>query len=275
MDSSHKPNLINFDEPPVVETVLSAQFEKLEGFRSIHFGLFWERVRSQFPQSQEQGALEPSFEEFGTQPPPVPRIQFLQSGGAALPQRVLLTDSANSEMMQIQSDRFIKNWRKTGEDDTYPRYEPVIREAFHRDFEIFKKFLADEGIGSVRVTQCEVTYVNHILSGKGWSDWSEADKVFTFWNPPRDPHYPGKMEDFAMHTRFPIYGDHQEKIGRLHVDVQPALRSSDGLPMYVMNLTARGQYGEGTDFFDIGRRYIVHSFKSLTTDQMHRIWREK
>jgi hypothetical protein len=45
--------------------------------------------------------------------------------------------------------------------------------------------------------------------------------------------------------------------------------------MYVMNLTARGLFGTGFDFFDIGRQWIVKSFEQLTTDEMHRIWRKK
>jgi hypothetical protein len=45
--------------------------------------------------------------------------------------------------------------------------------------------------------------------------------------------------------------------------------------MYVMDLTARGFAGVGFDFFDIGRRWIVQSFKHLTTPDMRRIWKEK
>lgn len=45
--------------------------------------------------------------------------------------------------------------------------------------------------------------------------------------------------------------------------------------MYVLHLTARGQVGEGVDFFDIGREWIVASFERLTTDAMHQIWRIK
>jgi hypothetical protein len=42
-----------------------------------------------------------------------------------------------------------------------------------------------------------------------------------------------------------------------------------------MNLTARGLYGNGFDFFDLGRQWIVKSFEQLTTEGMHRIWRKK
>jgi hypothetical protein len=58
---------------------------------------------------------------------------------------------------------------------------------------------------------------------------------------------------------------HDHPIGRLHTDVQPALRATDNRPMYVMNLTARGMYGTGFDFFDVGRQWIVRSFEQITT----------
>lgn len=59
------------------------------------------------------------------------------------------------------------------------------------------------------------------------------------------------------------------------MEVQPALRATDNKPMYVMSLTARGLYGVGMDFLDIGRQWIVKSFEQLTTEEMHRIWRKK
>ncbi len=126
----------------------------------------------------------------------------------------------------------------------------------------------------MKVNQCEVTYVNHIVSGEGWQTLGEVHRIFTFWNQPPAP-IPGNAEDFGTHARFPITNDHGHSIGRLHVDVQPALRATDNRPMYVMNLTARGLTGTGFDFFDIGRRWIVQSFERLTTVDMHRIWRKK
>jgi uncharacterized protein (TIGR04255 family) len=177
-------------------------------------------------------------------------------------------------MIQIQNDRFIKNWRKQGESDAYPHYEPVIRPAFERDFQEFQSFVIERGLGAVKVNQCEVTYVNHIVSGEGWHKFGEIDRLFPFWSQAQT-EVPGDVEDFSVHLRFPISEPETGPIGRLHVDIQPALRASDNRPMYVMNLTARGQSGVGIEFFDIGRRWIVKSFEHLTTKHMHQIWRKK
>jgi hypothetical protein len=101
-------DLPNFDNPPVVETVLSVQFERLPAMRSVHFGLFWQRVRDRFPSTEEHPTLA-SIVEPAT-PPPV-ELRFEVQETLLLP-RLWLLNSAGTEMMQIQNDRFIKNWRR-------------------------------------------------------------------------------------------------------------------------------------------------------------------
>jgi uncharacterized protein (TIGR04255 family) len=266
-------DLADFESPPVVETVLSIQFEKLIAMRAVHLGVFWQKVKERFPKTEEQPVLLPVFDRFPEPIPPSGQIQFEAIEAATVP-RVWMINDAGTEVIQIQNDRFIKNWRKSGEHDVYPHYEPVIRPAFQRDFQEFQLFLAEEKLGDMKVTQCEVTYVNHIVSGEGWDKLGEIHKIFRFMQQP-PALATGNPEDFAMRTRFPITDKEGHPIGRLHLDVQPARRVTDNRPMYVMNLTARGLYGDGLAFFDIGRQWIVKSFEQLTTEEMHRIWRKK
>lgn len=129
-------------------------------------------------------------------------------------------------------------------------------------------------LGTLRVDQCEVTYVNHILSGGGWDGFGDVDKVFSFWKSPTG-RIPGNSADLNAHARFVIPAGDGTPAGRLHVEIQPAFRASDHKAMYVFHLTARGQVGEGFDFFDLGRRWIVESFAALTTPQMHEVWKRK
>ena len=156
----------------------------------------------------------------------------------------------------------------------YPHYEPVIKPAFERDLRDFRSFLDEQRLGELKITQCEVTYVNHIISGEGWDQFGEIHRIFGFWHQPPTPA-PGEPEDFTIRLRFPIDNEKGKPIGRLHVEVLTALRAADSRPMYVMNLVARGLYGMNFDFFDIGRQWIVKSFEQLTTEDMHRIWRKK
>ena len=274
MSDAPDHDLADFDNPPVVETVLSAQFERLAAMRTVHFGLFWQRVRDEFPNTGEQPALAPVLEQADEPVPQAVQLSFeLQETLPLL--RFLLLNDVGSEMMQVQNDRFIKNWRKAAPNAEYPHYTPVIKPAFERDFKRFQTFVADEKLGAIKVTQCEVTYVSHIVAGEGWSNRNEIEKIFTFWKQPPAHPYPGRADDFSCHVRFPILAPDGAWIGRLHVNVQAGVSISDNKPMYAMNLTARGMYGTGVEFFDIGRQCIVKSFEHLTTEHMHEIWRKR
>ncbi len=269
----HSQALPYFDDPPVVETVLSVQFEPLSLVKTAHLGLLWSEYRASFPNTDDRPPLEPVREQFPETPATRMGLRFQTLENPPVP-RLWFTNDRGNEMIQVQNDRFIKNWRKEGDGEQYPRYEKVIRPHFDRDYNIFLTFLERHQLGRPHVNQCEVTYVNHILAGQGWERYSEFEKIFTFWRSP-DLVPPGRAEDLRMHARFIIPGEGGEPIGRLHLDLQPAVRASDSHPMYVLHLTARGQVGEGTDFFNIGRDWIVQTFKRLTTHSMHEVWRIK
>jgi len=266
----HSQPLPEFDNPPVVETVLSVQFDPLPSMRTAHLGLLWERYKSSFPTTEERPPLGAVTEQFPE--PPAQRIGLQIQVPESFPApRLWFTTQRGNEMIQVQNGRFVKNWRKQGAGEQYPRYERTIRPGFERDYRIFLDFLKEHGLGAPNVNQCEVTYVNHILAGEGWQHYSDFGNIFNFWRA-ENITPPGLAEDLRMHLRFVIPDATGTPIGRLHVDVQPAVTVSDIHPMYVMELTARGKAGDELLFFDAGREWIVRSFKHLTTRPMHRIW---
>ncbi len=267
---SRPEHLPDFDNPPVVETVLSVQFEPLPLLQAAHLGLLWNEYRATFPKTEERPPLEPVIEQFPESPAIRVGLKFQALESMPIP-RIWFTNEQEGEMIQVQNDRFIKNWRKAGDSHRYPHYDDTVRPHFDRDFAIFRAFLEQNQLGTPRVNQCEVTYVNHVLAGEGWAHYGEVDKIFTFWRAVA-PMPPGPPEDVRLHTRFVIPGVDGQPIGRLHVDVQPGVRTSDTHPMYVLHLTARGQAGDGVEFFDVGREWIVATFKTLTTETMHKIW---
>lgn len=272
MVTNRPSDLPDFENPPVVETVLSAQFQRLPDIRAAHFGLFWSEIRDRFPKTEERPPLEPTFEVFpeprkpplglrieSYERPPIPRFWFINRSG--------------TELLQIQQDRFIRNWRNVGQGDEYPRYEK-LKARFEEDFNLFQGFIEAQGFESVKVNQCEVTYINHIIDGEGWSGYEDADKVFSLWRQPA-ARYPGPAQTMTFHTRYDIKQADGKPIGRLHADLKPAIRTKDGRRMFVLDLTARGLLGEWIDFFDIGREWIVRSFAGLTTTEMHKVWKRR
>jgi len=261
--------LPDFSNPPVVETVLSVQFDRLSAARTAHFGLYWGEIRDRFPKTEERGELPPVVERPPGLPPPGVGIQFEALQAPPTP-RFWFTNESGTELIQLQRDRFITNWRKTGEGDEYPRYERV-QAGFERDFSAFRDFVSRHQLGAIRINQCEVTYINHIASDQGRNSHVDVSEVFSVWRQP-EAVYPGPAQDLMFHAGFPILDHSGVFVGRLHATVQSVMRLPDGAPMYVLDLTARGQVGEGTAFFDLGREWIVRSFKELTTPEMHEIW---
>ncbi len=272
MVATRPGDLPDFGNPPVVETVLSVQFEPLSQMRAAHFGLFWGQIRGRYPKTEERPSFDSAIERF---PEPARRRLGLQFPVLEVPPlpRFWFIHGNENELIQLHPDRFIKNWRKSGEGDAYPRYEKV-RDWFEQDFREFQGFVKKEKLGSIEVNQCEVTYVNHIVAGEGWGGHEDLDKVFTVWRHPAAT-IPGKAEDAVFHARFPIRDGSGHPVGRLHTDVQAALRNSDGKPMFVFNLTARGYLGRSTEFLDLGREWIVRSFAEMTTKEMHRVWERR
>jgi uncharacterized protein (TIGR04255 family) len=261
----------DYDRPPLVEVVLSLQFEPLSQFRVPHLGLLWQEFRSRYPRVEEHPPLQPAFETLPGGKQPRMTVEFQLLDAPPLP-RLWFLDEPGNRLIQVQSDRFIHNWRKVGDGDAYPRYES-IREAFAAELEVFSRFLDREQLGAISPNQCEITYVNHIEPGECWSRLGELHNVFSVWTPASDGVEP---EDVRLGLRYTI-ADGGGLAGRLNVTIEPAFRDRDGEPILIMNLTARGrpckESLEGAlGFFDIARERIVRTFTALTTPCQHRVW---
>ena len=271
--TSRPKDLPDFRKPPVAETVLSLQFEPIPGLTSAHLGLLWERFRKELPLIEEHTPLPPVFEKFD--PPSPAQVEVTIEEKPPVPRDWFVNDT-KTELIQMQSDRFIHNWRRMEGIEPYPHYEP-IREKFRSEVAVLEEFLGDEKLGTLTVNQCEVTYVNHIEPSGMWAGHGQLEKVFSMWSRLVNASFLPDPEDAGLHVRFVIPDGTGKPIGRLHVIAQPAWKKTDNSPILALNLTARGApIGEGIEgafaFFDLGRRWIVKGFTDLTTPEMHRVW---
>jgi len=271
--SETRPRLPDFSNPPVIEVALSVQFEPLSALRIPHFGLLWSEFRGEFPRTEEHPPLPAMIEQFGVRR--APKIGIRVEAVFPIPQCRLLNDKG-TEIIQIQQDRFVHNWRKVGTGDEYPRYE-FVKRRFEGELDTFRQFLAREGVGELVPNQCEVTYVNHIISGAGWGRHAELGEILTVWTTRYSDNLLSEPEDVAFGVRYIIPGGDGSPLGRLLVSVNPTYRTEDDRPIYVLVLTARGRPISGgiegaLGFLDIGREWIVRGFTSLTSMRMHEIW---
>ncbi len=269
MTGSRDP-LPAFENPPVIETLLGVQFVPLQSFSILHFGLYAREIRSEYPSHEVHPPLNPALEGF----------EPFQAAGAGIgisvaaepDLRCWFVDSSSTHLIQVQRDRFIRNWRKVKPDQVYPRYHN-LRPKFQADWERFCSFLQREGLRIPDVNQCEVTYVNHIELGKGWESYSETHKAIKLLSRPVVGEFLGQPEAVHLNTSYVM----PEKKGRLHVAVQPVISRPLGKEVLQLTLTARGRPGGSSlenivDWFDLGHEWVVRGFADITTREMHAAW---
>lgn len=274
-ESSEPRSIVEFDNPPVAEVVLSVAFEPLLGLTLAKLLQAWQQnFAEKFPESEEQPRWQPPIERFGPERiGPGLRFEF---GGAPPPSRLWFLDKKEgTNLLQLQSDWFARNWRKQ-ESAEYIRYK-TLREAFASEFSAFRDFVGREGIGQLVTTQCEITYIDHIEPNEYWSSHADAGKVFRVLSLAPDRFLPTSLEDYRFAMSYVILGDDDQAIGRLHISAQPAFRKTDDQPIFVVNTTARGApASESMDgvlhFLDHGHEWAVNGFLDVTTDEMHRAW---
>lgn len=246
--------------------------------RGPQIGLLWAKFRSEFPKVEEHPPLDPVIESFGIPMPPNADLR-LELADASVPLRAWFLNERGNELIQIQQDRFIHNWRKIDENDEYPRYSRLIS-TFKGELEVFSQYLSEERLGELTFNQCEVTYVNHILPGEGWEKHGQVDKVLKFWRKNDDQDFIQEPEDIRLAVRYIIPGSNHEPVGRLHLSVTPLFRRPDGRPVMALTLTARCRPEVGTiegavEALNKAHEWVVRSFASVTTSVMHKIWERR
>jgi len=257
-------DLPDFDASPVAEVVLGVRYTTPEKLRVFHIGRYRDVIKDEFPVFEEH-ALVPRGEERGlrltTGPPPLPRCWLLNEAG--------------TKLVQLQTDRFLHNWRKVTGEEPYPRYE-AIRDEFLRRWEQFLRFLEAEGLAKPTIVECELTYVNHIPKGTCWSKPSDIPGVFTFLRDDPGLSFLPPPESLACNLRYEPPGER----GKLHVALGQAVRTQDETEVLRLDLAARGSLELPRDedlpgWFDLAREWIVRGFADLTTEKAHQCWKRK
>jgi len=228
-------DLPNFARPPLYELVLSIQFPRQ--IRSIDVGVIWRLFRDQYPRVEEQAPIAPVYEKFGLPPTPTEIPQFMFSTTPEV-LRYWFLDKDGNELLQVQSDRLIHNWRKNSPEATYPRYEPV-RAKFEAEVQKVNVFLEAENHGEIKPNQCEVSYINHISFGDEVQPEDKFDRIFTVWQEAYSDNYLKRIERGQFGMTYIIPGKHAEPFGRLHVQAQPAIVRTTSKRIIQFSLTSR------------------------------------
>lgn len=265
-------NLPDYERHPLDEVAMGMQFEPLKHFGVQQLFKFWSSVQHTYPRIEEQQPLAHAIESTTLEPvkrqahrleiPPVPPLS-----------RFWLLDSAGNNLLQIQNDRFLRNWRlRTGEEE-YPRFA-TLYPLFTEDWNGFRRFLSGEGIGEPKIDQCEMTYVNYINIDEIGGKLASMRDAFTFLQKEHDNGFLPEPQIMKWESAYPL----PEGVGRLHVAAGPAFRQRDLKLVVNFTLSARGKPSVTDDadaWFQLSHEWIVRAFDELTTPAMHKIWKKK
>lgn len=269
-----KASLPQFDAPPVIETVLSAQFSQIPHFSNAHAGWFWKNyLDSSWDQIKQVSRLEEKNERFGEEAVWAPDVGRFTIQTQPQVERLQIIKSENQRMIQIQDSRFIYNWRKP-QDGGYPSYEKLLPE-FRENFSKFQQFSSDSGNPDLKLEQWEVTYVNYIPKGELWNSLADWTKICPSFSSIVTDVSGQVIDGFRGSWSFVI----ENNKGRLHVDMKHARAANEkGAEILLLQLTARGPINKDVDLwtgFDVGHEAIVRSFADMTSSDCHKVWKRR
>jgi uncharacterized protein (TIGR04255 family) len=244
---------------------------------------FWPSIRASYSELEKHPPLPPVAETFDNS---LPQVQIrLQSFGGATPLRYWFLDEPRVQLVQVQPDRLVFNWRKVEGTERYPGYAVLLPQFI----ELLRAFLACEQVAAagIPVDWVEIQYINPIEiephEGAGHGPLANILNMLVE-DPPRGSLPP--VEDTQLQERFRITWPNGESRGRLYLTAVPAFTPARApeaakTPAYILTLLARGRRGtEGEtidavgDFLNVGHDLIVHGFREVTTTEMRARWGE-
>jgi uncharacterized protein (TIGR04255 family) len=269
---SDQSPLPRFRKPPVSEVAVGVQFQVPE-LTPVHLGLYYQRVKTRFPNVAVQPPLQPTFESFGLGPMP---FQFPPLGGfTPFQPRMWFRSADDASLIQLQSGKLFFNWRSGLQQKTYPHFDAVKTE-FMKAFDELEALATSEGLGEVAINQCELLYVNPLPVSVTGVPLSEPQRIFRVWSGASGEEWREPLEDIGFNIRYRFNDIDGNPFGRLTAALT-TVWAQDGSQAFHLEMTARGQpIGSGragiTAFHVHAHQAIVRCFAAITTPEMHERW---
>lgn len=252
--------LPSYKNPPVNEVVCGMRFSTPDKLRIPHLGLLWNKFRLNYPSILHASPIASIKGEIWVDDVtglPLPRVWFI--------------NKSDDQLVQFQFDRFYFNWRYR--QNVYPRY-PYVIEKFENVRNTIIDFFSELELGELNPIEYELTYINHIVKGREWNTIDDLSKIFSdfVWK-----QIPGRFLSNPVNVAWQIEYPLPEKKGHLIVSLKQAIRTEDKIPLFVLEVTARG-FDESGDkeafrkWFDVAHEWIVRGFTDLTTHEVHLVW---
>jgi uncharacterized protein (TIGR04255 family) len=278
-DAEHSARPVDFESPPLNEVTFSLQFDEDVADELLALSRFAPRVHDEFPNLEKQPPVPKATERFEVPPPEIaPQVQLLTGPPTG---RYWFVSDDGTQLAQVQADRFMFNWRQVKGDESYPHFD-VLYPKFKQLVQTFDDVVSTAKAPIPYPSWCELVYTN-VIEAEGDTPGTHGQLARILNYLVEDPHRATlpPVEDTQIQQRFRLTDDDGEPYGRLYVSAVPGFRKTDGRPVYVLTLHARGRAPAGSmpesldSFFDRAHLLIVKGFREVTTPAMHERWKEK
>lgn len=265
---STERRLPKFRRPPLIEVVHGVQFNPLP-ITVAHPGLFFLRVRDQYPVAQSVPPLPP-IQNFT-----VPQAFQLQFGPAVELPRAWFVSSDDAMLVQLQPDRLLLNWRRGANNAEYPHFEQVTQE-FQRIYGELEIFVREQGLGQITPNHAEMAYINHLHAPLTEEAMPDPATILTLWSGKMGDDCQRRLSNLAFSGTFPMQGAEAGVRGRLSLAVSTLTAPARPERMLQLELTARGPIGgelkDVLEFHQLAHEEIVCCFAAITTKQAQEEW---
>jgi uncharacterized protein (TIGR04255 family) len=198
-----------------------------------------------------------------------------------VPIRAIFTNANDTELLQVQSSMFLRNWKRTEQTQAYTHYEG-LKPKFQDEWRKFAGFLHDNGLKPPQVFQCEVTYVNHLLRGREWESYNDLAKLLKPFAPRLPISTTGRNYDYLPEAATVSLnaGYHFANTGiSLQIAVQSAIKP-DGSEVIQLTITAKGAPHSNSEqsvgeALDSCHDAVVLGFDDLITEAAQKLWRKR
>ena len=261
MNTTEQQTII-YENPPLEEIICGIHFDSIKELKAGHLGILWQKLGSNFTSTEDHNLLSPiSEEEMNYRAlPPLPRAWFVHKD--------------ENELIQMQFNRFVYNWRKRRPDDKYPGYSTFI-ENFEKHLSYFQEFLVEQKLGDFTPRVYEIAYINNILENEGWGTISDLEKVFpNFLSYKGQDTLPPNIMEINCQMVFSLPNDS----GQLQLSIRNARRISDNRHLLRAEFRAISNqaYRERRKWFDSAHDVILDVFSKLASDEIQeKYWERK
>ncbi len=250
-----------FGNPPVTEVVVSTYFNPpLSALRSEHIGLFWAKVKEEFPVVRQQLPVGIGPDVIPDEPFPMPRYWFIAE------------DDIN--LIQIQRNAFMFNWRRKKED--YPLFYNDIKPAFDKYHGIFSEFVRREvDDNNLKIDLCELAYINTLEACDYWAGHHDTRKVIPSFSIVESGVNASESGEFNCNYAYELSADMHLKVG-IRSGVKAQQQSA---PVLIFEIRASGRLGQveksrADEWFERSHSAITKCFLEITSrDIQNRYWK--